>query len=104
MSASSENLIYNSKHYGRLGFVRGKETIPDISIKLIQTVYTDVEIVRGKKKKRNEGRWEGKRKGDTEATKMKAAIISRAGETRKMLELQEHRGGHLVAAYTLRKV
>jgi len=52
LSASSENLIYNSKHYGRQGFVRGKETIPDISIKLIQTVYTDVEIVRGKKKKK----------------------------------------------------
>ena len=52
MSASSENLIYNSKHYVRQGFVREKETIPDISIKLIQTGYTDVEIVRGKKKKK----------------------------------------------------
>ena len=52
LNTSSENLIYNTKHYVRQGFVREKGTVPDISIKLTQIVCTDVEIMRGKKEKK----------------------------------------------------
>lgn len=104
MSTSSENLIYNSKHYVRQGFVREKEIIPDSSIKLIQTVYTDVETVRGKKENKEGTKMGRKEEGGRRSNQDGSSDHFRGWGNSDNTELQEHRGEHLVAAYTLRKV